>query len=510
MKKAALMVTIFLFPRLLAAQALDVDALLGESWYGLYLNGQKAGFALNDTRKEEDGTIVLIEDARFRINMVGVRQDMHIYARRTYAPEGDLLAIESRVIDPAGTSEFDARVEGDELFLTSVTGGRRAETRLPKPKESLVDAVKHARWVQDGPEPGDELSFTVFEPMYQREVEGISRIIGVEERMFEGVATTVYRIKTRLDLMGIESVSYVSEDGTTLEDVVAGIITMRLEPEESAKDVNYSNDVIVSNAAMVVTPIENPRTRQSLRLSLSGPLNADHLFNDERQFLEAAGKRFNFVSNQVSLEGFEPAQLPITGEGVRQWAEPTVFVQSDDPKLVEKAREIVGDETNSLKVSNKLCDWVNDNMRSTFSARLTNALEVLDSLEGDCTEHSILFIGLARAIGLPAREVAGLVYVQVGKPGFYFHQWAKVWVGKWIDVDPTFAQPLADVTHIKLAEGDLFRQAKLIPIIGNLKIEVVPDEPPAAASEPEPAVASEDAVPAETPPSSEEEPVENP
>ena len=38
-------------------------------------------------------------------------------------------------------------------------------------------------------------------------------------------------------------------------------------------------------------------------------------------------------------------------------------------------------------------------------------------------------------------------------------------------MDPTFDQPLADVTHIKLAEGDLFEQAKIMPIIGQLKIQ---------------------------------------
>jgi hypothetical protein len=104
---------------------------------------------------------------------------------------------------------------------------------------------------------------------------------------------------------------------------------------------------------------------------------------------------------------------------------------------------------------------------------LTNSLEVLENLEGDCTEHSVLFIGLARAAGLPAREVAGLIYVDGIQPGFYFHQWAKVWIGKWIDVDPTFNQPLADVTHIKLAEGDLLSQAQLLPVVGQLDIEVV-------------------------------------
>jgi len=51
-----------------------------------------------------------------------------------------------------------------------------------------------------------------------------------------------------------------------------------------------------------------------------------------------------------------------------------------------------------------------------------------------------------------------------------------VWVGKWIDVDPTWNQPLADVTHIKLGEGDIFQQAQLIPIIGKIEVEVVDDQ----------------------------------
>ena len=73
---------------------------------------------------------------------------------------------------------------------------------------------------------------------------------------------------------------------------------------------------------------------------------------------------------------------------------------------------------------------------------------------------------------MPAREVEGLIYGDAPHTGFYFHQWASVWVGKWIDVDPTFNQPIADATHIKLAEGDLFEQTKLLPIIGRIEIEI--------------------------------------
>ena len=179
-----------------------------------------------------------------------------------------------------------------------------------------------------------------------------------------------------------------------------------------------------------------------------------------------------FAGTRYHLEGYQAAKLPVTEPSVQEWMKSTVLVQSDDPRLKAKAREIVGDEKDTFAVSTKLCEWVYANVRITYSARLSNALEVLEHPEGDCTEHSILFVGLARAAGLPAREVAGLIYVADSKPAFYFHQWAKVWIGKWIDVDPTFNQPLADPTHIKLAEGDLFEQAKLIPTIGQIRIEV--------------------------------------
>lgn len=488
MKKALIMVMVFVFPRLLVAQDFDVQSLAGESWYGLYLNGQKAGYAFNAIEIEDNGDVVLTEDAQFKMSMAAMPQDMHIRSVRVYGEDGALKSIDSKVTDPTATNTFHAVVEGDKLLLHKNVGGKESTSEFPAPRESLKDAVKHAQWVAGNPQVGDALSFTVFEPLYAQEVDGMSHITAVEERFLDGVPTRVYVIKTSMDLLGLDSMSHVTAEGVTLEDQVAGIMTMRLEPEAVAKDVDYSNDVIVSNAAMVSASIEAPRTRDTLRLKLWGPLKSHHLFNDERQFIESAGEHFNFVSHKIDLDGFESARIPITDEEIVKWTEPTVFIQSDEPALVAKAREIVGDTEDTFEITRKLCRWVHDNMKSTFSARLTNALEVLNSLEGDCTEHSVLFIGLARAVGLPAREVAGLIYID-DPPGFYFHQWAKVWVGKWIDVDPTFNQPLADVTHIKLAEGDLFKQAKLIPIIGRLKIEVVgnmverPDSPAEGAGE---------------------------
>ena len=501
MKRVMLMVALSLIPRLLVAQELDVASLAGEDWYGLYLNGQKMGYAHEMVAVEDDGSVTASNDAYFRLSMMGVSQEMNINEERAYAADGPVRRIVQKVKDNAGEKIFDARVEGGGLTLRSTVGGQSSEKNFPAPKESLEDAFRLLRLVREGAKKGDEVRYSAFEPMYEKEIHIVSTVKGVEERMFEGARVKVYRVHSTIRELGITSDAYIMGDGTVLEDTFGGIITMRLEPEEVAKDVDYTNDVIVSNAAKINAPIVNPRTRDVLKLRIWGPLTEDHLFNDERQSFEAAGDRaaaedrnaflkwydsaihpervphYTFTSKRITLDGFETARLPIDNPEVAEWLKPTLLVQSDDERLVGKAKEVVGGETDAAAVSEKLCLWVRENMRTTYSAQLTNALEVLERLEGDCTEHSILYIGLARAAGLPAREVAGLVYVPGGEGGFYFHQWAKAWVGKWIDVDPTFGQPLADVTHIKLAEGDLFSQSKLIPAIGRLEIELVEDVP---------------------------------
>jgi transglutaminase-like putative cysteine protease len=72
---------------------------------------------------------------------------------------------------------------------------------------------------------------------------------------------------------------------------------------------------------------------------------------------------------------------------------------------------------------------------------------VISSRTGDSTEAAILAVGCARALGLPARLVAGFVYWEPGKwPGdrypkgaFAFHVWAEIYAGEnlWHPVDPT-------------------------------------------------------------------------
>jgi hypothetical protein len=455
------------------AQEIDLQSLAGKEWYGLYMNGRKVGYSMEEITVSGDGAVTMVEDARLKLNMVGVKQDMRIYTKRAYRADGTLASIESTIDDISDTTEMRATVQGDSLVLLTTVGGHKNRKLLPVPSDSLADMTAQFRLISGDPAVGESVDFSLFEPAFEREISGVSELIATEERLFDGVATRVYKIKTLFKEMGIDAVAHVTEDGTTLEDVTAGgAVTMRLEPEDIAKDVNYTNDTIVSNAVGVNKPIRNPRNRTALSLRIRGPLAPEHLLNGRRQRFEKGDGYYDFAAKKIQASSVKSATLPLDSPPAAEWLKPSLFVQSDSPKIVEQAKEIIDGETDAFRVSSLLCEWVHANVRSTFSARMTNSLEVLENMEGDCTEHSMLYIGLARAVGIPAREAAGLIYTAYPEPGFYFHQWATVWVGEWIDVDPTFNQPIADATHIKLAEGDLFEQTKLLPIIGQLRIQV--------------------------------------
>jgi len=104
----------------------------------------------------------------------------------------------------------------------------------------------------------------------------------------------------------------------------------------------------------------------------------------------------------------------------------------------------------------------------TFS--LPSALQVLETRQGDCNEHTVLYVAMARALGLPARTAVGLVYLD---GSFFYHAWPEVWLGQWVAVDPTFGQYPADAAHIRFVIGGLAQQVEIIRLIGRLNIEVL-------------------------------------
>lgn len=106
--------------------------------------------------------------------------------------------------------------------------------------------------------------------------------------------------------------------------------------------------------------------------------------------------------------------------------------------------------------------------------RYAAASEALASREGDCTEFAVLLAAAARARGIPARVVAGLVYDSrfLGRPhAFGPHMWVQVWNGeRWRSYDAAAGR--FDAGHIALAVGDGRPEEMrgVLALIGQLRI----------------------------------------
>jgi hypothetical protein len=166
-----------------------------------------------------------------------------------------------------------------------------------------------------------------------------------------------------------------------------------------------------------------------------------------------------------------PYMLPYAGDG-----EPagelmaTPLIQATDPRIVETARRIARGSTDPAEVAQRLSEWVFAELEKDVTLSVPSALQVLEARTGDCNEHTVLYVALARALGLPARTAVGLVHIN---DSFYYHAWPEVWLGEWVAVDPTLGQYPADASHLRFLIGGLARQVELIRLIGRLQLEVI-------------------------------------
>jgi len=129
------------------------------------MNGQKAGYSVNAVAQEKDGAVTVTEDAHFRVSMMGTPAGPADLRQTDLFGRGRRLAL----IRKSKTTTLYAHVEGDSMILVIRGGRRRAtETKLPKPKESLRDALKQRNWRERTQKVGDQLAYSYFEPMYKR------------------------------------------------------------------------------------------------------------------------------------------------------------------------------------------------------------------------------------------------------------------------------------------------------------------------------------------------------
>ncbi len=448
----------------------DPAPYLGTRWYGVYLFGDKVGYGASRLEETEyRGKPAYRSEFRvdYRLNLGGSRQQMTIREEKFYLPGTGLAAFTTVQDSPLGRTAHNGRKEGDRFRVETRTGERTAEAA----GETLAGSLAHLELVRNDPDPGAAATVRQFETTLLQPVTVIHTVEGIEERYAGGVPLKIYRIRSEFPELGIATSSLVDEDLRTLEGSL-GIITIREEEEEIARDLDEPGDLLLSAAVRPDRRLPRPRRIHSLRLRLRGLSDPALVLASPRQEFEKIGPDTYYLRISAPATAAKPSpELPVTGEGFQSELAAGPYIQSDHPAILRRAREIVGAENDAGKAAELLTDWVFRNLEKEFLAAIPNAVDVLERRRGDCKAHSVLLVALARSIGLPARIVSGLVAMEDGL--FYYHQWAELFTGEWTPADPVFGQVPVDATHIAFSRAGPARQLILLNLIGQIGIEVL-------------------------------------
>ncbi len=438
-----------------------------EEWWGIYYRGEKIGYAAQKINPEPDG-YSLQSSSTLRLNLLGTTQTvktrLEMAAASNWALRQFDFELHSNDIRFLARGKFTV----GRLQLEVESGGHRTEKELSVSQPPYLHAALKPYIVTQNLEPGKEQLFPVFDPSTLSQQITTVTVEGREHIKIGSKTEPALRIRQRFK--GISVVSWVDGKGKTLkEESPTGLSLIRQRPEEAkalTQTRPVSLDLIAQTAVPLETPIVDPGQKNLLKLRLSG-------FNLAHFSLNAGRQRINEDILEIKREDLSRVRsyrIPIQEARFASYLQSTPFLQSDHPQIRALVQRVLEGESDALKAVTRIREWVYHGLVKEPTVSIPNALEVLQTKKGDCNEHTVLFNTMARAGGIPAKTVVGVVYL---RGAFYYHAWSEVWLGEWVSVDSVLNQFPADVTHIKFLEGEIDRQIDILQLIGKLKIKVV-------------------------------------
>jgi len=478
----------------LAEAALSVPP--GAVYYRLDVAGQQVGFASStiDTQATSIGvTDILV----LRIPALGVLHRTAAMSRATLSRTLRLERVDARFDGDLGRFAARSLVAGDTLLTVTLLAGPYSETtHVPLARPIVLPTLLPLRLAFGGElKRGKTYASVVFDPILLAErpvtvlVAAESTLVVADSAGYDSTALAwvpahfdtvrAFRIEQRED--GMTTRAWIDAQGHIVraENAVGFVV------ERTAFEIAYTNfrhqdtthlirasaapgpSAIVATTALGARATLRGDTLSLLRVRLTGaaPGALDLAGGRQQQRGDTLTIR---RETAVTLAG--RYRLPARDSSLVRWLTPAPLIQSDDPRIQAQALLIIGREQDPARAARRLAAWVRTHVERRTTGAVPSAVRVLETRVGDCNEHAVLFVALARAAGLPARTVAGLLPVD---RRFYYHAWAEVYLGDWVAVDPMLDEFPAGAAHVRLSIGGLARQAELVRLIGRIKLEVL-------------------------------------
>jgi len=461
-------IALFLLTGIFSTGLATADELLDDSWFVITLGSDYFGLLrsqVSQTTWQEQPVISTYEYMEFTLSRMGLelKATMHSTYIDTLAHEPIYFKSEMDISNMKTVTE--GHLSGRDLTITQNIGGQVQKHSLTLDDKTIFPSSKfkesHVRQLV----PGNVFVMHLFVPDFLTVVKTTVTVMDYETISIEGQQFQTIKTMSTNDLTPtMPTTEWVDNNGNILQfessllgNVVRGTKTTRelaLHRGPKGPTLDVFRDLLIQ----LEGPIIDPDKASNARFKLEFKKEPDqlNLINDNRQkIIERKDNVLILHIEKIPLPAKTGLNMPNKNQSLAQFTVPTQFIQSNDPKILAQARQIVKNEKDIVRAARKINTWVYDNIKKkNLNVGFASASEVMQSLEGDCSEHSVLAAALCRAVGIPARLCIGLMYSPQLK-AFGYHLWFEIHAGQWFQLDPTFNQEAVDVTHILISRGDL-------------------------------------------------------
>lgn len=464
-------------------------SVISDLYYGVYMmGGQKVGWQrVRRAATEWEGREALyyLSEMQLSIVTLGSSVDQHVVQKVIVASDG--LPIRGHYELPQRTVEALFSPKEIRYECTAAGATRAGVLEVPEGADLRDPDVSGT---PEEAKVGFRAEYQVFEPLTVQLVPATYQVEAREKISARGTEHACLRTASRLG-NGTQLTSWIDEKSHDLVRMhsPAAKLEIRLEEKDVALALPEPGseapkmDLATETRIEVNTPIAAPERKQLLKLRVTHIPSRPMLIRDERQEWSDIVEEKGVIGATLTVR-VQPA--PEAGgaaaDGQDAFRKPSPHIESDDPRIAAKAREIAPEGMDAARAAEAIARWVHANTRSDTSVGgLRSATEVFEDRRGVCRDYAVLYAALARAAGLPTKFCAGCVYWNRGNaPGFYYHAWNEVYLtgadgkARWVPLDTTRPDPWpVDATHLKFAEGDYGCMLDVVGLIGQLKIEVL-------------------------------------
>jgi transglutaminase-like putative cysteine protease len=467
------------------ARSLDAAPVTDTTWMTVLLGGRKIGHLRID-RTRDGNVVTTTQDLQIELDRSGHMTPMAVLTRSTETLDGQPLGFHAQSRLSNSDSIVDGRRQPDGSYaVTSTVAGLASRSTLAWPTGALLSDGQRQAMAHAAGQTG-HYTLNLFDPVNQGGTSVDIEVIGDERvPLPEGSEVLNHQrevLQTPRDAQRMDL--WVNARGETRKgslnmlghelDMLACSQACALAPVQ---------DIDMLRAAMIDSPQPVPSSMRHgfLRYLIhTADDSARPVIATDEQRVTALGHGDWLVDVGDAVAGGQP---PPTAQDTQANA----WLQSNAPEVHALADSAIrGTETDRQKMV-RLRAFVSSYVDGHGAdAGYASAVEIARTRQGDCKADAVLLAALARAEGIPARIVTGMVYADQyagSSQVFVPHAWVQAWVdGRWQSFDAALGR--FDSTHIALdsGDGDPWHFANLSGLLGQMRIAQVAPAPEVAPS----------------------------